>query len=89
MNAICRSMVLFGGMILAALAMAEPSLAGTPKVPDLVVNKADDGWMTVSSALVLMMTIPGLALFHGGMVRTKNMLSMLTQVFTIIDAPQL
>ena len=39
--------------------------------------------MMVSSLLVLMMTVPGLALFYGGMVRTKNMLSMLTQVFII------
>jgi Amt family ammonium transporter len=70
-------------MAFAALAMAGPSLADAPKAPDLVVNKADDCWMMISSALVLMMTVPGLALFYGGMVRTKNMLSMLTQVFTI------
>ncbi len=53
------------------------------KAPDLVVNKADDAWMMTSSLLVLMMTVPGLALFYGGMVRTKNMLSMLTQVLMI------
>ncbi len=48
-----------------------------------MVSKADDGWMMTSSLLVLLMTVPGLALFYGGMVRTKNMLSMLTQVFII------
>ena len=40
--------------------------------------------MLISSALVLMMSIPGLALFYGGLVRTKNMLSVLTQVFAIV-----
>src|ERR1700730_13684928 len=49
-----------------------------------VVNKGDNAWMLTSSALVLMMSIPGLALFYGGMVRTKNMASMLSQVFAIV-----
>jgi ammonium transporter, Amt family len=61
---------------LPALAQAAP----TPPVP----NKGDVAWMLISTALVLMMTIPGLALFYGGLVRTKNMLSMLTQVFAIV-----
>jgi Amt family ammonium transporter len=82
-----RNLAFIGGAILAVAAIVEPALAqapaAPPKAPDLVVNKADDCWMMVSSLLVLMMTVPGLALFYGGMVRTKNMLSMLTQVFTI------
>jgi Amt family ammonium transporter len=49
-----------------------------------VANKGDTAWMLTSSALVLMMSIPGLALFYGGMVRTKNMASMLSQVFAIV-----
>ena len=49
-----------------------------------VPNKGDTAWMLTSSALVLMMSIPGLALFYGGLVRTKNMLSVLTQVFAIV-----
>jgi ammonium transporter, Amt family len=61
---------------LPALAQA----AATPPVP----NKGDVAWMMISTALVMMMTIPGLALFYGGLVRTKNMLSMLTQVFAIV-----
>ncbi len=70
--------------VATAVSIAGPSLAqGAAKAPDLAVNKADDAWMMVSSLLVLMMTVPGLALFYGGMVRTKNMLSMLTQVFAI------
>ena len=47
------------------------------------VDKGDTTWMMISTILVLMMTVPGLALFYGGLVRAKNMLSMLTQVFVI------
>ncbi len=50
-----------------------------------VANKGDTAWMLISSALVLMMSIPGLALFYGGLVRTKNMLSVLTQVMAIVS----
>ncbi len=49
-----------------------------------MVNKGDVAWMLVSSALVLMMSVPALALFYGGLVRTKNMLSVLMQVFMIV-----
>ena len=50
-----------------------------------MVNKGDTTWMLVSSVLVLMMAIPALALFYGGLVRTKNMLSLLMQVFMIVS----
>ena len=50
-----------------------------------VIDKGDVAWMMISSALVLFMTIPGLALFYGGLVRTKNMLSVLMQC-TMITA---
>ncbi len=50
-----------------------------------VPNKGDVAWMLTASALVLMMSIPGLALFYGGLVRTKNMASVLTQVFAIVS----
>jgi ammonium transporter, Amt family len=56
---------------------ALPALAADALVP----NKGDTSWMLISSALVLLMTVPGLALFYGGLVRTKNMLSILTQIF--------
>ncbi len=49
-----------------------------------VPNKGDTTWMLISTVLVLLMTIPGLALFYGGLVRTKNMLSVLSQVFAIV-----
>jgi Amt family ammonium transporter len=58
---------------------ASPALAGAP-----TPNPGDTAWMLISSALVLMMSIPGLALFYGGLVRSKNMASILTQTFTIV-----
>jgi Amt family ammonium transporter len=64
---------------------APAAAAAAPAAPPaLVPNKGDTAWMLVSSALVLMMSIPGLALFYGGLVRTKNMLSVLAQVFAIV-----
>ena len=48
-------------------------------------NKGDVAWMLTSTALVLMMSVPALALFYGGMVRAKNMLSMLMQVFVVFS----
>jgi ammonium transporter, Amt family len=61
----------------AAAPAAEAPAAAAPPPP----NKGDTAWMIVATALVIMMAIPGLALFYGGMVRTKNMLSMLMKVF--------
>jgi Amt family ammonium transporter len=63
-----------------AAAAAAPGATATP-APAPTPNKGDVAWMLTSTALVLMMSIPGLALFYGGMVRAKNMLSMLMQVF--------
>ncbi|MFA5984646.1 MAG: ammonium transporter [Methylococcaceae bacterium] len=50
-----------------------------------VPNKGDTAWMLVATLLVIMMSIPGLALFYGGLVRSKNMLSVLMQVFTVFS----
>jgi Amt family ammonium transporter len=61
----------------AASAAAPAASAASAPVP----NKGDVSWMLISSALVIMMSIPGLALFYGGLVRSKNMLSVLMQVF--------
>ncbi|MFO1150199.1 MAG: ammonium transporter [Alsobacter sp.] len=66
----------------AALAQ-DAAAAAAPAAP--VPNKGDTAWMLVSAALVLMMAVPGLALFYGGLVRTKNMLSVLAQVFAIVS----
>jgi Amt family ammonium transporter len=62
---------------------ADAAAAVTAAAPAPVPNKGDTAWMLVSTLLVILMTIPGLALFYGGLVRTKNMLSVLTQVFVI------
>ncbi|MFM5884174.1 MAG: ammonium transporter [Novosphingobium sp.] len=85
---------LAGAGALAAALAAFPALADGPiKASDAafaaaqagMVNKGDTTWMLVSSVLVLMMSVPGLALFYGGLVRTKNMLSVLMQVFMIVS----
>jgi Amt family ammonium transporter len=80
------------GAVGLTLLAASPALAaaGPIKAPDAaamagMVNKGDVAWMLISAALVLMMSIPGLALFYGGLVRTKNMLSILMQVFMIVS----
>ncbi|HTL21633.1 MAG TPA: ammonium transporter [Steroidobacteraceae bacterium] len=62
-----------------ALAALAPGLAFAAEVP--VPSKGDTAWMLTSTALVLLMSVPALALFYGGLVRTKNMLSVLMQVF--------
>ena len=61
-----------------AAAPAEPAAAPAP-------NKGDTTWMIVATLLVIMMSIPGLALFYGGLVRSKNMLSVLMQVMMIFS----
>ncbi|WP_416461394.1 ammonium transporter [Rubrivivax gelatinosus] len=65
----------------AASAVAEAAAEAAPAVAAPVPNKGDVSWMLVSTLLVIMMSIPGLALFYGGLVRSKNMLSVLMQVF--------
>jgi Amt family ammonium transporter len=67
---------LFAPALFAAMVAATSAFADDP-----VVNKGDNAWMLVSTVLVLLMTIPGLALFYGGLVRSKNMLSVLAHVF--------
>jgi Amt family ammonium transporter len=71
----------------AAPAEAAPAAPPAPTEPQLVtfdkVSAGDTAWMLTSTALVLLMTIPGLALFYGGMVRKKNVLATLMQSFAI------
>jgi Amt family ammonium transporter len=68
-----------------AFAQDGPIKAPTAEQMAGMVDKGDTTWMLVSSALVLLMSIPALALFYGGLVRTKNMLSLLMQVFMIVS----
>ncbi len=66
----------------AAAAPADSaSAAAAPATAAPVPNKGDVSWMLLSTILVIMMAVPGLALFYGGLVRSKNMLSVLMQVF--------
>jgi Amt family ammonium transporter len=67
-------------ILLAAPALAQDAVATSLASPGA---KGDTAWMMTATTLVLLMTVPGLALFYGGLVRTKNMLSVLTQVFGI------
>jgi Amt family ammonium transporter len=71
-----------GGQASGATAAVADAAAAAPAAP--TPDKGDTSWMLISSALVLMMSVPGLALFYGGLVRTKNMASVLTQVFMIV-----
>ena len=72
------ALFLFGSTALAQDAPAGPFMTGFDKI-----SSGDTAWMMISSALVLLMTIPGLALFYAGMVRKKNMLSTALQSFSI------
>ena len=75
------------GTSLIANAASAADLVKAPTVEQMatMVNKGDTAWMLVCSVLVLMMSVPALALFYGGLVRTKNMLSVLMQVFMIVS----
>ncbi len=67
----------------ADAAWAQTAPVATPPAPPPKLDSGDTAWMLTSTALVLMMTVPGLALFYGGMVRRKNVLAMAMQSFAI------
>ena len=67
------------GMLLVLMFLALPKLA----LAQDALDSGDTAWLLTSTALVLFMTIPGLALFYGGLVRTKNVLSVLMQCFAL------
>ncbi len=72
-----------GAAAFAALpAWAQEAAAAAPAAAP-VPDKGDTAWMMVSTVLVMLMIVPGLALFYGGLVRTKNMLSVLTQILAV------
>jgi Amt family ammonium transporter len=80
-----------GFMLIALLGFAgitfadDPVAAAAAAVVAPVAQKGDTAWMIMATVLVILMSIPGLALFYGGMVRAKNMLSVLMQVFVIFS----
>ncbi|MBK8840089.1 MAG: ammonium transporter, partial [Hyphomonadaceae bacterium] len=67
----------------AAAPEAAPEEEAAPATVELTVDKGDTTWMLISTVLVLLMIIPGLALFYGGLVRSKNMISLLSQVLIV------
>ncbi len=71
------------GGVLAGLGMLAPTLALAEEAAKPTLNSGDTAWMLTSTALVLFMTIPGLSLFYAGMVRAKNVLSVMMQCFAI------
>jgi Amt family ammonium transporter len=77
---------LLGLAALAGLTLTLPALGQDTPAPEVVetvaaIDTGDTAWMFVSTIIVILMTIPGLALFYGGLVRGKNILSVLTQIF--------
>ncbi len=82
MRRTCKALVCMAvaiGTVAASALSAFAELPGAPRVSD-----ADTAWVLLSSALVLMMTVPGLALFYGGMVRRKNVLATLMHSFILV-----
>ena len=67
--------------LMAQEAAAEAAPAAAEE--EATLNSGDTAWMIVATVLVLFMTIPGLSLFYGGLVRAKNILSILVQCFAI------
>ncbi|MDE0880399.1 MAG: ammonia channel protein, partial [Sphingomonas bacterium] len=67
-------------LFMALPAWAQEAAAVVAPTPAPTVDKGDTAWMMVSTVLVLMMILPGLALFYGGLTRAKNMLSTMTQI---------
>ncbi|MEW9834351.1 ammonium transporter [Mesorhizobium marinum] len=83
-TATCAALALASIGTVAAFAQeAAPAAEAVVEAATPVIDKGDVAWMMTSSALVLFMTIPGLALFYGGLVRAKNMLSVLMQCTVI------
>ncbi len=70
-------------LLICLMLLAPTSYAAEAAAP--VVDKGDVAWMLTSTLLVLLMTVPGLALFYGGLVRSKNVLSVLMQVLTVFS----
>ena len=66
-----------------AAPMVEEPVVAAEEVP--TIDSGDTAWMITATLLVIMMSIPGLALFYGGLVRAKNMLSVLMQVFVTVS----
>jgi len=82
MNRLLSVSVLLALALFSGFCSAEDVAAAAAAAPP-VINKGDTAWVIMATVLVILMVIPGLALFYGGMVRSKNMLSILMQTFVI------
>ena len=71
------------GLFTGIMCLSQSSQLFASENAATALNKADTAWMIVATALVLFMTLPGLALFYGGLVRSKNVLSVLVQCFAL------
>ena len=80
---ICGAGVLGSSLFAATAAFAQEATEAAAEAAAAVPDKGDTAWMMISSVLVMAMIVPGLALFYGGLVRTKNMLSVLTQIIAV------
>jgi Amt family ammonium transporter len=79
------AIVAIGSLLVDPTFAQDPPATPPPATPAApTVNKGDTAWMLVSTILVLLMTVPGLALFYGGLARAKNILSVLTQVLALV-----
>jgi Amt family ammonium transporter len=84
MRTCCFLLLLFCGLALTAQTVSSQQLADLQRQVTDARSNADNSWMLMSSALVLLMTGPGLALFYGGLVRKKNVLSTMMQSFAMM-----
>jgi Amt family ammonium transporter len=71
--------------VTAPAATAAAAAPAAPAAPAPVPNKGDTAWLLICTALVIMMTVPALGLFYGGLVRSKNMLSVLMQCLVVFS----
>jgi len=85
---VCLLAVTLVGLSAATVARAQDSAEatheGTLAAPPPTLDKGDNAWVLTSSALVLMMTAPGLAMFYGGLVRKKNVVNVFMQCFFLM-----
>ena len=72
-------------VVAPAVAAAPESASAAEAAPTPTINKGDTAWMMTATILVILMVVPGLALFYGGLVRSKNMLSVLMQVLMVFS----
>ena len=79
-----RARCVLAGLAAAVALIAEPALAQTPTAAPPKIDAADTAWMISATGLVLMMSMPGLALFYAGMVRKKNVLATMAQTLAAV-----